>query len=265
MRSHGPIRPLLLALALLASALAGSLAGAPLQAQPATADAWTGLGPEGASVEELSAGPSGSGVVWAAVGDGGVYRSTDGGAFWRTAYGDLETIHVYAVAADPTDGSRAFAGTNDGLKRTTDGGAGWESVALPGRAVNTRFVTEVEIAPADPATIYAATGAGIWRSTDGGATWRRGADLPTGGPRSLAVDPTDPSTLLISVRHGGIFLSPDGGATLRKLTDGPDITPGATAEAIEFAPSAPDVVYAGVDQAANRIGVFKTEDGVSRF
>jgi photosystem II stability/assembly factor-like uncharacterized protein len=239
-----------------------ALAGAPATAQPAAADAWTGLGPEGARVEELSAGPAGSGVVWAAVGDGGVFRSTNAGAFWRAAYGDLETIHVFAVAADPTDPARAFAGTGDGLRLTTDGGASWESVALPGRPAKVRFIGEVEIALSDPATVYLTTQDALWRSTDAGSTWSRRTVLPTGGVRALAVDPADPGTLLLSVWRAGILLSTDGGATLQKLANGIDITNfDATAEAIAFSQSDPDVIYAGVDQAGNRIGVFKTEDG----
>ena len=75
-----------------------------------------------------------------------------------------------------------------------------------------RTVNGFAVHPADPKTMYAAVRDGLFKSTDGGQTW-----LAVGkGWRNLAalaVNPKDPSVVLVATAEGTIFRSPDGGST----------------------------------------------------
>lgn len=98
----------------------------------------------------------------------------------------------------------------------------------------------------------------------------RGATMVGGGPgtyagRALAValDPLNPSTILMGAAQGGIWRSTDDGTTWAPVGDG---LPSQAIKVIRFAPSAPSVVYAGSGEPHSKtsiwgMGVFKSTDG----
>jgi photosystem II stability/assembly factor-like uncharacterized protein len=127
----------------------------------------------------------------------GVYRSTDLGATWQAANAGIESLIVTSVAIDPTNDQRVLIGTDKGLYKSIDAGATW--AALPW--ITTTGVTYlVALDPTRPQTIYGAIAGRVSRSVDDGQTWEtlRGPDqLPQWVPRTLDVDPSQPSTVLV--------------------------------------------------------------------
>lgn len=144
--------------------------------------------------------PSGN-VIYVGTDNGGVWKSTDGGANW-TPLTDYIT--------DPNGGS--------------------VPVAIGGVAVD----------PANPNTVYAATGVadtetssqpgvGVLKSTDGGLTWTLlGANVLAGARVSkLAVSPVDRdglTSIYVAVASGGqfgpgVYRSQDGGVTWKNVLD----------------------------------------------
>ena len=104
--------------------------------------------------------------------------------------------------------------------------------------------------------MYAGTyNSGVFRSMDGGRHWRRqsGVSGPV-GVRSLAIDPSSPSTVYAGTFRDGIYKSTNGGARWRALKL-PYNDVGVFALVVD--PREPETVYAGT----NRTGVFKTTDG----
>ena len=77
---------------------------------------------------------------------------------------------VFALAVDPADGRRTFAGTAGGaIYLSPDGGTSWRQV----RKSSGRAVLALAFDPARPGTLLAGTrGAGIWRSVDAGVSWQ---------------------------------------------------------------------------------------------
>jgi photosystem II stability/assembly factor-like uncharacterized protein len=114
-----------------------------------------------------------------AAGEGGLYRSTDGGESWR----DLGVPEDAAVSAGASpDGRRLYAGTR-------------------------------------PAHVYVSEDDGrSWRRSEGFAAlpgrddWR---NLGSVGPqvRAVATDPASPGLILVGVEAAGVYASADGGAT----------------------------------------------------
>ena len=121
---------------------------------------------------------------------GGVWKSTDGGTYWRNVSdGFFGTSSVGALAVADADPSVVYAGMGeacirsnvshgDGVYRSTDAGATWKHIGLD----DTRHIARVRVDPRDPDRLYvAALGhafgpnaqRGVFRSKDGGRTWER--------------------------------------------------------------------------------------------
>ena len=188
----------------------------------------------------------------------GVFRTTDGGASWEHVLFVDERTGCSALAMDPANPRKLFAGMwqidiktwgresggpGSGLFVSQDGGTTWQR--LQGRGLPTREVGKVKVAIArsNPNRVYALieTGDGVpwhgeetergqvWRSEDGGESWRvvsydRNA---MGRPHYyshmfVAPDNENESYYLTSAYS----VSLDGGLTLMAKTDG--ASPGGT-------------------------------------
>ena len=164
---------------------------------------------------------------------------------------------VRAIAFDPRNASRLFAGTaSGGLWVSNDAGTSWEPTFdfLPNLSIST-----IAVDPARPDTMYVGTGEasaglvglGAFKSTDGGRTW---AFLPATNVDAnpdwrfvnrLAIHPTQTGTLLAAMSNnnraiGAIYRSTDSGATWTRA---------ATMKALDIAfdPNAPANAVAGLD------------------
>jgi photosystem II stability/assembly factor-like uncharacterized protein len=160
-------------------------------------------------------------VVYAGTEPSALYRSDDGGASWR----ELETLrqlpsaptwsfpprpytsHIRWITPDPLVTGRLFSAVEAGaLLRSLDGGETWED-----RKPTGPFDTHTLIMhPLAPDRLYSAAGDGFMQpgngfvqSDDGGESWYR----PDEGLQhhylwSIAADPANPSTLIISAAPG---------------------------------------------------------------
>ncbi len=164
---------------------------------------------------------NGRSVVYAGTEPSTIFRSEDGGATWR----DLATLrqlpsapswsfpprpytsHVRWLTPDPLVPGRIYAAIEAGaLLRSFDGGETWED-RKPDGPFDTHTLAMHKLAPD---RLYSAAGDGFMRagngfvqSDDGGSTWYRpGEGLNHHYLWSVAVDPADPDTLVISAAHG---------------------------------------------------------------
>jgi photosystem II stability/assembly factor-like uncharacterized protein len=61
-------------------------------------------------------------------GANGVFKSTDGGANWRTINDGLTNVGVNVLAIDPVTTTTIYAGTAGGIFRSVDGGKNWKAI-----------------------------------------------------------------------------------------------------------------------------------------
>ena len=164
---------------------------------------------------------NGLGVIYVGTEPSAIFRSTDGGATWR----DLTTLrqlpsaptwsfpprpsthHVRWITPDPLQLGRIYAAIEAGaLLRSFDGGETWEDRKPDGPfdthtlAMHTRAPNRLYSAAGDG---FMRPGNGFVESDTGGDTWYR----PDEGLNhqylwSVAVDPADPDTLVVSAAHG---------------------------------------------------------------
>jgi photosystem II stability/assembly factor-like uncharacterized protein len=191
--------------------------GCPLVVQPAWAADWRLVGPYGGYIAELERCAASPEVVYARIFSGGVYRSSDGGATWSDANGELPAINFFDLVVDPSNPNSVWLfgiliGTSDlGLYHTKDGGAHWSAVSVPEGSLY------LAVAPGNGAVVYASGREGLFKSVDRGRSWQR---LPFFTTVPVAIDYANPS-LLYAVGFGGVFVSTDGGSSWQPASSKP--------------------------------------------
>jgi photosystem II stability/assembly factor-like uncharacterized protein len=219
------------------------------------------------------------GRVYAGTDPSAVLISDDGGEMWeeRPGLDDLpsaaewsfpprpKTHHVRWIECDPHRAGRIYVSIEAGaLIRSKNGGRSWEDRTEDGP----RDAHSVLTHPLARDRIYAAAGDGYFESRDGGDSWGQWeAGLGDRYVWSLAVDPRDPDTVLVSASPGPTFAhDPKGaesrvyrrarGVTWEPVMKGLPPALGMTAPILAIDPVEPGVYYA----ACNR-GVYRSANG----
>ena len=176
------------------------------------------------------------GPLWAAGGDRGLYKTTDGGKTWNQVLKISENTGVTDVVLDPRNPEIVIAsayqrrrhfhtlidgGPEAAIHRSTDGGKTWKKVntGLPDEELGR---IGLAISPVNPDILYANVEAanakgGIYRSTDNGVTWQKRMDYNSGSMYygDLFADPVNVDRLYIP----DVFfqVSDDGGKSMHAL------------------------------------------------
>ena len=194
------------------------------------------------------------------------------------------------VALDPNDSSVVWVGTGesnsqrsvsygDGIYRSDDGGKSWQNLGLK----KSEHIGRVVVDPRDSKVVYVAAEGPLWgsggdrglyKTADGGKTWKAVLTISENtGVVDVALDPSNPDIVYASAyqrrRHvftlidGGpesaIYKSTDAGATWNKLKSGlPTVDMGRIGLAVS--PADPNVVYATVEAADGKGGIFRSSD-----
>ena len=220
---------------------------------------WRSIGPHrGGRVPAVAGDPEERQTFYFGACAGGVWKSTDGGTYWRNVSdGFFRTSAIGALAVADADPAVVYAGTGeaairsnvshgDGVYRSTDAGATWTNIGLE----DTRHIGRVRVDPRDPDRLYvAALGhafgpnaqRGVFRSTDGGGSWERVLfKSERAGAIDLSMDPNNPRILYAAIwqvlrtpwslvsagPESGLWRSTDGGDTWTDLTDRPGMPDG---------------------------------------
>ena len=222
---------------------------------------------------------------------GGVWKTDDGGTFWRNVSdGFFTSASIGAIGVAESDPDVVYVGTGesciranlgqgDGVYKTTDGGRTWANVGLR----ESCQIGAVRVHPKDPNVVYvAALGnafgpneqRGVFRSTDGGDTWERVLFVSEdAGAVDISMDPGNPRVLYASIWQvrrvpwmlssggpdSGLFKSTDGGDTWEELSGNEGLPEGPMGKiGVAVSPARPDRVWAIVESREG--GLFRSDD-----
>jgi photosystem II stability/assembly factor-like uncharacterized protein len=250
------------------------------------------LGPAVTSgrVVGLAVHPQDRSHYFVAAASGGVWKTTNAGTSWTPIFDNEGSYSIGYVALDPKNPNVVWVGTGennsqrsvaygDGVYRSDDGGKSWKNVGLK----SSEHIGKILIDPRSSDVVYVAAQGPLWgsggerglyKTSDGGKTWKKVLDISKDtGVTDVVLDPRNPDVLLAAAyqrrRHvwtlinGGpesaLYKSTNGGATWEKLKAGlPTEDLGRIGLAV--APSNPDVVYAIIEAADKKGGIFRSAD-----
>jgi hypothetical protein len=177
------------------------------------------------------------GPLWAAGGDRGLYKTTDGGQSWDKVLDISEHTGVTDVLFDPRNPDVLYAaayqrrrhvwtlingGPESGIYKSTDAGASWKKInrGLPG---GDKGRIGLAISHQHPDVVYAIVEAspdneGFYRSENGGGNWSKQSDYVSGSPQYYQEIYADPHTFdRIYSLDTYMMVSEDGGKTFSRL------------------------------------------------
>lgn len=259
--------------------------------------AWQSLGPAniGGRVTDLVVHPTQANTVFAGAATGGVWKSTDAGVTFSSAWNPTLTPSIGALAinaggtlyagtgeSNPGGGSVTFPGA--GIFRSTDSGASWQPLGLTG----SDRIGRIAIDPTNANRMFVAAAGnlfvsggqrGLYRTTDGGTTWQlvlAGANGTTGAI-DVALSPTDPNRVYAVMwdHHrqpngrvyggvgSGVYRSTNGGASWTRLAGGlPAVSSNLGRMGIAVARSNPNRLYAiAADTSGDFLGFWTSTNG----
>ncbi len=250
---------------------------------------WTMIGPQptGAGTASVTAGrvnaiaidPRDSNVVYIGAAEGGVWKTTDGGAHWIPLTDNQPSLATGSIAIDPNHPDTIYVGTGEenfagdsyygaGILKSNDAGATWTNIMGP-------FLRDkigaIAVDPADSQVLLCASASGIWRSADAGGTWKA---VLLGSGISVVFDPGSDTGVYATLGNvngsplNGVYHSADAGLTWTPLRGAaPAAFPSVNAGRIELAVSkaAPSTLFAQVQDSSTAnfgalLGVYKSTD-----
>lgn len=232
---------------------------------------WTAMGPGniGGRLRAVAIHPTDTQKIWVGSVAGGIWATTNGGAYWAPVNDFMANLAVTSIIFDPSDPNVMYAATGEGffnadairgagVFKSTNGGVGWSQLASTANS-NFIFVNRLAISP-NGLTLLAATSTGIWRSLDGGAVWNQSTTT-----RTLDVDfhPTDNSKAIAGLGSANTAtFSTNGGLTFTTAITVGTSTSSSRAE-VAYSRSNPLVVYASMNNSSGQI--YKSTDGGATY
>jgi photosystem II stability/assembly factor-like uncharacterized protein len=188
---------------------------------------WTRVGgPQittGGGFRDLEMDPQDPRIIYGALGNQGIAKSTDGGGTWAFKNSGLPIDPSASccggspqIEVDPTNGKNLYALLLSGkVFRSTNGGDSWTSATA-----GLKFATDVQsltMDPKNPQIIYAGGfRAGIFKTTNGGKQWVHVNCDFCASLRQITLDPRNSQTVYVAANE--ISRSTDGGDTWTQLS-----------------------------------------------
>ncbi|MGZ4098862.1 MAG: T9SS type A sorting domain-containing protein [Bacteroidia bacterium] len=181
--------------------------------------------------------PTNTSTFFVGVAQGGLWKTTNGGASYTCLTDNLPITRISDIAIDPVNPNTMYISVCDfeyigvglylngrkrnthyglGVYKTTDGGLTWNPTGLTFQLTDgdASLMRKVVIHPSNTSQLLACGVSGMYRSTNGGASWTKQLDSLFW---DMAQDPVNPN--IIYAATGWVMTSNLGSAAIYKSTD----------------------------------------------
>ncbi|MBN4081869.1 hypothetical protein JYU23_01935, partial [bacterium AH-315-C07] len=227
--------------------------------------------------------------------DGGVFKTTNGGAYWQDLSDGLQIMQLYRIGTSATNDELLYCGAQDNgtnrhkagvwsrviggdgmeclvdytdediiygsiyygnIRRSLNGGSSWKSI---GPASNGAWVTPYIIHPDTPQVLFAGY-ADVYKTTDRGDNWAKISSSLTGGNKltSLAIAPSNPRYIYTATK-AKLYMTNDNGQIWNDITSGLPVS-SASITYITIHPSSPETLYVTFSGYVSGIKVYRSDD-----
>mgnify|MGYP000858044055 CR=1 FL=1 len=215
--------------------------------------------------------PTNPNIMYIAAAQGGVWKTTDGGANWFSLTDDLSTLACGDIVIDKNNPNILYLGTGElnyssdsqygnGIYKTTNAGVSWFQIATVSQVGNK--CSYMAIDPFNSNIIWMAGNSGVFKSTNAGINWTNtGAGT---NANCVILNPQNSSMVYVTVggtNAGLIKKSTDGGAVWTTLSTGLPSSMGRIQLAI--AESNVNYIYASIAASSGGalVGLYRSTDG----
>ncbi len=241
-------------------------------------------------ISGIAVDPNNAAHYFVSAASGGVWKTVNAGITWTPVFDREGSYSIGCIVLDPKNPLTVWVGTGEnnsqrsvsygnGVYRSDDGGKSWKNVGLK----TSEHIGRIAIDPKDSNIVYVAAQGPLWgpggerglyKTIDGGKTWKQILKISENtGVTDVAIDPRDPDTIyaasyqrrrhMFTLIDGGpesaLYKSTDAGATWNKVRTGlPTTEMGRIGIAIS--PVDPNVVYATIEAADRKGGIFRSND-----
>lgn len=143
-------------------------------------------------------------VIYALVGAGKIFKTSNRGTSWQDISGALgrhdDGFRAHSIARDPNNENRLYLATSAGLFKSEDGSASFVQVPLL-TAASSFSIGAVTGDPKVSGVIYMGVASQIHKSTDGGKNWQIKTLATSRAIRAIAVKPDDSAVIFAGVQH----------------------------------------------------------------
>ncbi len=180
------------------------------------------------------------------IGDGGLFKSCDGGESWSRIGKNLPVNLQVTAIAITKDSQVYIAGWQQGIFRSNDGEK-WEKM---NNGLESLLVRRIAINPTHPEIIYAGTQDGLFGSIDKGEKWKR-LTKPPASPMiwTIAINPLATNIVYLGAWLSGISCSSNFGEDWEKRNQGLLNT---CVHCLILDPTNPDILYAGTEEGVSK-------------
>ncbi len=204
------------------------------------------------ALEDLAIDPLNQDTIYT-IGQGGTYKSPDGGTNWTNINNDLpffpqqgesapiSSVALEDLAIDPTDSDNIYLASNNGqVFKSNNQGDNWVEITnnLP---ISQRRQGNMNIAVAkvgNPQPIYIGNWQGIYKSIDDGQTWTQIDKAPLSDNPYIYDLVLDNQDNIYVSSSAGLYKSADGGGSWNTLSSQQYL------DNLTFAPSNNSILYA---------------------
>jgi photosystem II stability/assembly factor-like uncharacterized protein len=211
--------------------------------------------------------------------DGGLWKSTNAGAYWSPVNDQAENLAVTCITQSPFSSNNIYYGTGengptniftptailgDGVFKSTDGGNTFTHVT-PATGFPS-YMWAIAHSMRDANTVYAGTSHGLWSTTDAGSNW---TNLTIGGSTTGTIGdvltfPSGYGVGSVIVSENGVGLFYYNGSSYTQITSSAFPTSGYAEVKLANCAGSPNVVYAAFASTAwyvNLVKFCKSTDG----